>query len=351
MTGKVVANRKRRSSFQLEEDHASGLSSEQIWTTLNNLLLIAAGPVFEYTMFGVDLCMSLISASMDKRRKVSIFSSEDCRAVLMHTLMFQENKDILGVLQRIGVERNLIADPLLDALSMGTLPGRLLDSSPFSEETLVRHAQQAMPYYLEFRSQVSKRYIKLAASLGAKNAWVKNQSGLVSESNEHTNNYMLSVFRAIDKFYPHRGTLASYVTSWMNNASGSIYSVYMGEAYVVPRSHRRSLAESGQESNFGNFALPLEEAEDVEHDHSEAESSDSIRLFEALYHTPILFPAMLELEFPPVLLGDDIYKLMTSSNVVHVPVDIGQHLLSEQHVNIASENLNFIQKIDKRRKK
>jgi hypothetical protein len=347
---KVNAHRKRRSSFQLEDDHASGLSSEQIWTTLNDLLLISAGPVFEYTEFGVDLSLSLISASMDKRRKVSIFSSEDCRAVLTNALMFQSGKDILQTMQRIGVERNLIVDPLLDCLSMNVLPGKMFDHSPFTNESLLRHLKQSLPYYLEFRKQVSKRFVKLAESLGSKNAWIKNQNGLVSDANEHTNNYMLSVFRAIDKFYPHRGTLASYVTSWMNNASGSLYSVYLGEAYVVPRSHRRSLAEEGSEQ-FGNFSLPLEEAEDVEHKEEKEDSTDNIRMFEAAYRISFLFPAMIESDFPAVLLPEDIGNLLTTNSISFVPPDISKHLLSRHHVELASENLNFIQKIDKRRKK
>lgn len=345
---KVVAHRRRRASYQLHDDYATGLSSAQIWDTLNGLLTIAADPIFEYTEFGIDLCLSLLSASMDKRRKVSIHSSDVCRGILFHTAVYDSGAEILTTLQKIGVERNLIVDPMLDALAQNVLPARLLPGSPFSEEALLRHLRQGIEPYMLFRQQVSQRYVKLADSLGKKNAWVKGERGLVSDSEEHVNNYMLSVFRAIDKFYPHRGTLASYVTSWMNNAAGSTYSVFIGEAYVVPRSHRRSLVDEGAPS-YGNFSLPLEEAASILDASTLDGTGDSMQIFRQLYSIPTLFPAMLDLDLPVTINQADLARLMTVPGV-EVKESIVNQVFNAHHAAIVADNLNFNNKRERRRK-
>lgn len=346
---RVVAHRRRRASYQAHDDYATGLSSLQIWDTLNALLAVAADPIFEYTEFGIDLCLSLLSASMDKRRKVSIYSSDVCRGVLFHTAIYSGGAGILHTLQKIGVERNLIVDPILDALATNRLPGKMLPNSPFTEAALLRHLRQSIEPYLLFRQQVSERYVKLADSLGKKNAWVKGEHGLVSDSKEHVNNYMLSVFRAIDKFYPHRGTLASYVTSWMNNAAGSAFSVYMGEAYTVPRSHRRALVDDGSEA-YGNIALPLEEASIVPDVQIADSFSDSTKMFASLYAMPILFPAMLELEFPVVLSVADFTSIATAPNTVWLGERLVNQVFNANHVATIADNLNFNNKRERRRK-
>lgn len=345
---KVVAHRKRRSSYQTQDDYATGLSSAQIWDTLNSLLAIAADPIFEYTEFGIDLCLSLLSASMDKRRKVSIHDSVTCRGILFYTSVYSSGSDILATLQKIGVERNLIVDPMLDALAQNALPAKMLPNSPFTEAALLRHLKQSIEPYLLFRRQVSSRYVKLADSLGKKNAWLKGERGLVSESQEHVNNYMLSVFRAIDKFYPHRGTLASYVTSWMNNAAGSTFNVFIGEAYVVPRSHRRSLAEDGN-AGYGNFSLPLEDAAVVPELPVVDGTTDSQQIFKQLYAIPSLFPAMVDFDFPVILDVDDTARL-TRMPSVRVGDDISHSIFSGHHTATIVDNLNFNNKRERRRK-
>lgn len=347
---KVVAHRKRRSSYQLKDDHATGLSSVQIWDVLNDLLAIAADPIFEYTEFGIDLCMSLLSASMDKRRKVSIHRSDVCRGILFYTAIYDDGADILRTLQKIGVERNLIVDPMLDALAQNQLPGKMLPNSPFTEEALLRHLRQSIEPYLEFRRQVSERYVKLAESLGRKNAWVKNERGLISDSDEHVNNYMLSVFRAIDKFYPHRGTLANYVTSWMNNAAGSTFSVFVGEAFVVPRSHRRSLVDEVGGSSFSNFSLPLEDAAVIPELPVMDSLSDSQQIFAALYNIPTLFPAMIDFDFPVTILPQQAARIMAAPNVTRVGSNLSTQLFNAHHVATIVDNLNFNNKRERRRK-
>lgn len=353
MATKVTAHRRRRTTYQKTENYASSLLSEQIFFSLNELLAIAVAPVFEYTEFSFDLCLSLMAASMDKRRKVSIHSSDVCRGILTHCLIFQSGKDILNTLQKIGVERNLITDPIMDAITLNELPAPMLASSPFSKEAMLRHIRQCMQPYFEFRKEVAERFIKLAEAQGRTNAWVKSQSGLISDENEHANNYMLSVFRAIDKFYPNRGTLASYVTSWMENAAGSNYSVYLGEAFVIPRSHRRQAVNStavGGSGGPGNFSLPLEEAVLVTEVPQNIENHDNVQLLHTLYQISVLFPAMLQNDFPAALSTADYRTIMASPNTVDVPPSTAAHIFNAYHAATIIENVNF-SKTEKRRKR
>lgn len=347
---KTTAHKKRRASFQIHDDNAAGLSSEQLWNSLNDLLFLAAQPVFTYTDFGVGLCMSLIAASMDKRRKVSIYSANDCRAVLFDAVVFQSGEDILRLLQKIGVERNLIVEPLQDAVDVGKLPGNLLATSPFSEAAMLRHIEQCLQPYYVFRKQIANRYLKLAESLGATNAWTKSQGGLLSDPKEHMNNYMLSALRAIDKFYPHRGTLASYVQQWMNNAAGSRYLVYVGEAYGVPRSHRKTLTAEGQ-SAFGNFSLPLEEAITVTQDDEQHDTgSENVwQIMTAIYNVPALFPALLQMGCPPFLLPGDVQRISEAPNVTSVPEELDQHQLDRMAALSLAEDINFTHIAGKRK--
>jgi len=337
---RVVAHRQRRKSYQLNNDNAAGLSSQQIWDSLNGLLAFALEPVFAYTEYGFDLRLSLISASMDKRRRVSIYQSEDCRAILFHSLLYtSDDTSLLTLLQKMGVERNLLIDPVIDALAHKRLPAAMLADSPFSEDALLRHIEQAIEPYMDFRRQVSERYVRLAESLGKKNAWLKSEHGLVSDPREHVNNYMLSVLRAIDKFYPWRGTLSSYITTWMNNARGSAFSVFLGEAYSVPKSRRKALADGGEQGLYGNFALPLEEAAAIEEE-NEGETQDSQKMLAQLYHMPHLFPAMLEAGFPVTLSAEGLTALGSVPGVELDPA-MQAYIFGPQHVAVIADNVNF----------
>jgi hypothetical protein len=336
----IPGNKKRRSSYQLKDDEASGLSSEQIWSNLNVLLGLAAKPVLENTYLGADLLISLLSASIDRRRKVSTLKAEDCRAVLFYSLILSPVSQLFDTLKNIGIERNLIFDPLLDSVSSGNLISPLLPNSVFDSDSLLRNVHQNLEIYIDFRSKVSLRYIRLAESMGKRNAWIKSKNGLVSDSGEHINNYMLAVLRAIDKFYPHKGTLASYIESWMANAAGSSLVGYTGEAFSIPRAKRKSIAEG---DDTRNMSLPMEDAlniEDTITPVSDMREKDYVSLIEHAFSIKDCRPAWLDLDMPLFLTKAD-YSRILQCDYAKAEKAIIASVVNTEHILSISENINL----------
>lgn len=258
-----LRSRSERESKVVESfstDDFASLPSKQTWEVLTKLLYWSVLPLAKNTAFILDICFLLIQSTTDKRRKISIYEADKC-LVESFSLIFQPpEKALRTIIFDMGIERWVISN-LVQNYLQGEYCPKLSRNSEFSEDQLHRHVNDMYAYYLSFRDDVCRRFMKLSNSQAAKNKWQKEQFGLISDLGDNENNYFLSVLRAIDKLYPTRGTLANYVNLWLGNAAGSNFTLYLGEAFNLSRPVRQMVHEG--QLHVNNKSYGLEKAEHV----------------------------------------------------------------------------------------
>lgn len=256
-------------------DISTHMSSQHIWNMFVHLLFITLQPLAHSTSMVDDIIHVCLAASMDKRRKVGAHKSEETVDYLYKLLYTDPDTKLNGLLKVLGIERTVISAFIEDYLNNYYEPSRSGTMSQWEDICLSEYTKDMYQQYCDFKNMVTNRFLKLSNSQAAKNQWIKSQQGLVSDVSDHENNFYLSVIRAVDKFYPNKGTLASYVMLWLNNAAGSSYSMYLGEAFTLTRSvrlriHKGELAVNNKSYDIESaVTIPLEETPDIAEDTKE----------------------------------------------------------------------------------
>jgi hypothetical protein len=143
--------------------------------------------------------------------------------------------------------------------------------------TAYRTARFYFDQALDFRDQIAEKYMRMVtvqASMHFKEQ--RDSAGSRQSLNDVAQNFMLAVYRAIDKCDYNKGTLTNYVERWLTNAkTTNTFRHEVGTAYTIPSGQRKMLATG--ESCFGNFAVSLdsEEAKEAESEHNQ--EADLIR--------------------------------------------------------------------------
>jgi hypothetical protein len=249
------------SRFSKHEDLSTYMSSQHVWNTLVFLIEKTLHPLAITSKITDDIIYGLIFTSLDKRRKIAKLDPQETLQYSYH-LMFLDRADRLHHLTKsIGVERGIFSDYVEDYLQGYYDPISVKSDTLFERETISNWIKDFYAEYFSFRNMVVMRFQKLSDSQAAKNKYNKDKQGLHSDSGDNNNNYLLSVFKAIDKFNPGKGTLASYVMNWLKNAAGSEYTTYTGESFTLSRSVRRLIFEG--KLNVNNKSSTLDEVVEI----------------------------------------------------------------------------------------
>lgn len=254
--------------------YSKDLSSYQIWLVLNNLLTEAAAPLVAYSNMSIETALSCLSISTDNRRKIAYYKSE-----VMLTKLFCElsqfvdtdkNKpttedqklDLLEYLLNNGVERNIVIDHIAYSLSNLSKDSFIKTNMDFTK--LVRHVEIYLELYETFKQDVVFRFYYLVNTFSNKNHYVKSLSGLNTSKEEMFHAYIISTIRAIDRFIPYEGTIASYIQTWFQNAQGSSdFIIYDDEAFNLKRGIRKSIQDGDKQIN--NKVIPIDDKENDIH--------------------------------------------------------------------------------------
>lgn len=263
-------NLRQHTSIKYSKD----LSSYQIWVVLNNLLLEAASPLVAYSDMSIETALSCLNISTDNRRKIAYYKSEEMLTKLFCELsqFVDTDKDkpatedskieLLEYLLNNGVERNIVIDHIAYSLSNLSRDSYIRENMDFSK--LMRHVELYLEQYETFKQDVVFRFYYLINTFSNKNHYVKSLSGLNTSKEEMFHAYVISTIRAIDRFIPYEGTIASYIQTWFQNAQGSSdFIIYDDEAFNLKRGIRKSIQDGDKHIN--NKAIPIDDKENAIH--------------------------------------------------------------------------------------
>ena len=93
-----------------------------------------------------------------------------------------------------------------------------------------------------FRNMIVEKYIRLARVEANK---AHAGTGLQVSKDDLTRDLILSIFKAINKYDPQKGTLTSYIKWWFMDAKTNQSHHEEGVAYVIPSQSRAKLLEQG----------------------------------------------------------------------------------------------------------
>ncbi len=239
--------------------HSGNLSSYGIWSVSVDLLKKPLLPLMLYTDVGIETLLTCVALTTTRTRKIAFMEAPEMLPIMFNLAarahVDRKDQTILDDLFQTGVERNIAADHIERYLVSPVKPSNPRIDSDKLRAYVITHRNA----YLDFRRDVMHRYRYLVESL-ANRAWaIKARQGLVIEKEGMQNIYMLTAFRAIDKFIPTKGTLSSYLQQWLAAAKSSTHLTFNNEAVSLDRAERQRI--HNQDSDMRNKPVPLEDRE------------------------------------------------------------------------------------------
>lgn len=243
--------------------YSTDLSSYEIWQVLNHLMMESISPHCLYGTMLYEMLGSCLTITSNKKRKISALEPEDFYAFCFQSLVMlsmtkkpEQRFEIMLELFDNGLERNIPHDYARKAVIVP------VDDPRFDSEKVNRHCGMFLELYDKFRQDVMYRYFNLTETFAKRNHYNKSQTGLFADFEEHLHVFTLSLMRAIDKFVPYSGTLASYIQMWFEHAKGSsAFMAYGDEAFSITRTMRKSVHDG--DADIRNKAIPLSDREEL----------------------------------------------------------------------------------------
>jgi hypothetical protein len=222
----------------------------------------------DHSTDGEELAASVLTHVVFNKRKVTGLNRETAMTMLFQAF---EHPDLLPmVLKGCYIENTLIMRASTEALRKASTA--LL---PQSELPHARHISLLMKDMLRFRGEVIARYNPLIKTKASSFVWGRGTQGIIVENNDAAQNFTMAATRAVDKFLPTAGSLTTYVTLWLKDASNSGFTQPLAEAYRLSRSARKRIhteTVATGSAKTSNKSIPLEdmpldsEVADSDHD-------------------------------------------------------------------------------------
>lgn len=260
-----------------EERLKENLSSVQLITILDRLLLSSVASLMESTRVVEDWAVELLAyLHVDGRKKISRLEFNAQSNELFTLLAGDSLNSRIEAFNRLKIDRGVTFHFLEVATAEYKSYSKILCASlDISFKRKSTHAKSRQEKYLaelerlehhlggsrdtlqptlrcsaffltqahEFKHMIAEKYYKLTY----KDA-IKSLSGtkIQADIGDVYNNYLLAVFKAIDKYDSERGVLTDYIRLWLRNAaSNSMFNHQLGISHSIPPSRRRALQKSG----------------------------------------------------------------------------------------------------------
>lgn len=261
--------------LQITERLAENLSSSQIASTLDELILRALSPLVGFNLLETVLVEILPFTATNARRKFSALSQNDFVDKLFSVIVVDNKKQKLQLLREIRMERTLyfttlsmfeertkflpklmteyIGLNLKHIRAVSDSYKKLMDIAdavnvPLGKLYQVR--QESIYWYslaVQFKQMISEKFVRLAYVEAQKAA---KSTGLDVNVSDLFRDLMISSSKAIDKYDSTKGPLTSYVMWWFMDAKTQHNNSHeYGIAYRVPVAQRRRLLEGGAAMN------------------------------------------------------------------------------------------------------
>lgn len=209
----------------------------------------------DHSTEGAELAASVTTHVVFNKRKVTGLGRD-----LAMTMLYQafEHPEIMPtVLKGCYIENTLImraATRSIEAASKSL-------KSP-AEVPHARHLAHLMSDMLRFRSEVVARYNPLIRTKASSFVWGRGTQGIIVENGDAAQNFTMAATRAVDKFQPTAGSLTTYVTLWLKDASNSGFTQPLSEAYRLSRSARKRIhtdTVATGAAQVSNKSVPLDD--------------------------------------------------------------------------------------------
>jgi hypothetical protein len=259
-------------------------STEQLLDTLDEFLMRAVRGMIRSSRF-LDPYLVQIAAwySTNQRRKISGLEKGQFIATVM-AYVLGSPKHKVRIYRRMYLERSLTLELLNRWLKLAEEAARLeiegLQRPSADKAGRLKHLHRKLGLYdphllypnwlavkqytqlaYQFREQIAEKYMrKVALEAVSFHKRQRERTGSRMSLSDIGQNFVLAVYRAIDKCDPRKGTLTAYVDRWLSDArSTNNFRDESGIAYTIPSGQRKRLATG--ESSMHNYAIPIDDQE------------------------------------------------------------------------------------------
>jgi hypothetical protein len=320
----------------VKERLAGNYSTEQLLDTLDELLMRGMEPIIGSTNF-LDSRIICIATwySTNQRRKLSPMEKGHFIASSI-AYMLADTRTKMRIYRKMSIERNLsvmlmeqwlkLAGECVN-LELRQLTGfkndiqDRIDFLHWQLGTVNRHAlfhsYQTVKYYLsqavEFRNQIAEKYMRMVTleAVGYHKQQTSN-NGPRMQLDDVAQNFMIAVYKAIDKCDSNKGTLTSYVQKWITNAkTTNTFRHETGIAYTIPSGQRKQLAIGS--CNISNYTLSMD-SEEVKEIVSECNQEEEMIRADTINSVRLLAKAVDTLGLGRLSLG--ILEVLNDSEIL-----------------------------------
>lgn len=273
--------------LRINEQITENLSSVQIAGTLDDLIFNALTPLIRNSNYLEYVILELLPhIFLNQRRSFSKRNSgTSLKDSIFSFIMADDKEEKIKLLRKQNLERTVYFEALKQFEKAGkvyldTVKTRLHDPKIktnakeikqdfFVEKHLYETCQSVIywvNYAYKFRSMIVEKYVRNAYNESVKMAAATN---LNIDQEELFRNLLIVCHKAIDKYDPERGPLASYVNIWFMEAKTNHKNAHEhGVAMQMSTSQRKKLLEKG---SIHTFTLELDEkiaesVEDIDYD-------------------------------------------------------------------------------------
>lgn len=245
---------------QIEETIKDNYSSAQYIDVLDKLLFKSIKPIILYTDFLNNLLVELMHLSIiNHRRKVSNLSKENF-ITLVFSFLVSEKEDQYKIVKKMKLERTFIM--LVITLFLKELNGyyETLQLSSKGDASAKEHKKEIdasvglvkgkslWTIYLEvsnyfdtvkdFKKQIIEKYIRHTLT-AAQTHYKLNDSKM--ELDEIIQTMFVYVSHAIDKYDQTKGTLTSYISTWLQHARNQSSVNELETSFILPHAKRSEI--------------------------------------------------------------------------------------------------------------
>ena len=313
----------------VKEKLDKNFSSYDLLTTLDTLLLRSVLPILKNSKY-IERNLSLVVGwyTNAARRKLSSNGSKDEFNTRIAELILAKPEEKALVWKKLCLERTLTFHMVsswleelrdwptyrvkndIDAMTQCENAACLLDRE--NVFPLIQEVDFWLKKAVEFKHMLVEKYMRLAMLEATTYYKIQKQNNphLSIMLDDVAQNFILAVSKAIDKCDANRGTITSYVQTWLHDAKSTVhFSHEYGTAYSLPNNKKRGIVTEGLKIN--NIAVSLDHDE-VQEMKSTDNVEENVMAAQVVNRVRILAKAA-----DPVGLG-------------RIALQIGEHLSSEE---------------------
>jgi hypothetical protein len=299
---------------QTDEKIKDNYSSSQYIDVLDKLLFKAIKPIIFNTDYVNDLLVELMHLSMvNHRRKISNLD-RDVFITMVFSFLVSNKEAQYKLLKKMKIERTFIilvikmfCDDCKNYVASITdvknkeskLRKAMIERKVFllKSSSLLPVLTEVKKFFddaIEFKKQIIEKYIRLTI-VAAQNHYKVNDSKM--ELDEIIQTMFVYVSHAIDKYDQTKGTLTSYITTWLQHARNQSSVNELETSFILPHAKRNEIK---------NASVSLESIEHLEQEDNE-NNDDIIRVRQLAKLADPLGFARMSMDIQEYLTREEIF--------------------------------------------